>query len=29
MDFFVKEFDINLYVVGVIFFMLESGDVVD
>ncbi|HFU3876720.1 TPA: ParA family protein, partial [Enterococcus faecium] len=29
MDFFVKEFDTNLYVAGVIPFMLESGDAVD
>lgn len=26
---FVKEFDTNLYVAGVIPFMLESGDAVD
>lgn len=29
MDFFVKEFDTELYVAGVIPFMLESGDAVD
>jgi chromosome partitioning protein len=29
MDFFVKDFDTNLYVAGVIPFMLESGDAVD
>ena len=29
MDFFTKQFDTNLYVAGVIPFMLESGDSVD
>lgn len=29
MDFFAKQFDTNLYVAGVIPFMLESGDSVD